>query len=229
MYLLHSDGLLTGFSLRSFLLLSSVPSEYTQSFSTTLSFAPSREFFGSKLYSNHLFGPAAPTSYSRKDFGPSNCSFRASSTFETFEVGLRSLESSSRASSAFETFEVGLRSLESSSRASSAFETFEMGLRSLKSSSRANSASRIFEEGLRSLELLLSGQQGLQDIWGRTSAPRVTSFGPAAPSRYSRQGFGPSDYLFWASSAFEIFEARLRSFESPFWLSGDFKEFELEL
>jgi hypothetical protein len=38
--------------------------------------------------------------------------FRASSAFEIFEVGLRSLELSFRASSAFEIFEAGLRSLE---------------------------------------------------------------------------------------------------------------------
>jgi hypothetical protein len=103
-----------------------------------------------------IFGPAAPSRHSRRDFGPSNCSFRAGSAFETFEAGLRSLESSSRANIAF----------------------------------------KIFEEGLRSLELLLSGQQRLQDIRGRASAPRITSFGPAAPSRYSKPGFGPSNRLF---------------------------------
>jgi hypothetical protein len=47
--------------------------------------------------------------------------------------------------------------------------------------------------GLRSLELFLSGQQRLQDIRDGTSVPRIVSFGPAAPSRYSRRGFGPSN------------------------------------
>jgi hypothetical protein len=78
---------------------------------------------------------------------------------------------------------------------------------------RASSAFKIFEAGLRSLELLLLGQQRLQDIRGWTSVPRITSFGPAAPSRYSRQDFGPSNYFFRASSAFKIFEAGLRSLE----------------
>jgi hypothetical protein len=58
---------------------------------------------------------------------------------------------------------------------------------------RASSAFKIFEAGLWSLELLLSGQQRLQDIRSRTSVPRIVSFGPAAPSRYSRRGFSPSN------------------------------------
>jgi hypothetical protein len=41
-------------------------------------------------------------------------------------------------------------------------------------------------------------------------------FGSATPSRYSRQDFGPSNHLFWASSAFKLFEAGLRSLESSF-------------
>jgi hypothetical protein len=76
---------------------------------------------------------------------------------------------------------------------------------------RASSAFKIFEAGLRSPELLLSGQQRLQDIRGRASVPRITSFGPAAPSRYSRQIFGPSNYSFRASSAFKILEVGLQS------------------
>jgi hypothetical protein len=139
MYPLHSDGLSTGFPSRSFVLLSFVPPEYTQSFSTILSFAEHlllRGNFRSKLYSNYLF------------------------------------------------------------RASSAFE--------------------IFEAGLRSLELSLSGQQRLRDIRGRASAPRVIFLGPAAPSRYSRQGFDPSNYRFRAGSTFEIFEAGLRPLELSF-------------
>jgi hypothetical protein len=81
---------------------------------------------------------------------------------------------------------------------------------------QAGSAFKIFEAGLRSLELLFSGQQRLQDIRGRALVPRIAFFGPAAPSRYSRQGFGPSNCFFWASSAFKIFEAGLRSLEFLF-------------
>jgi hypothetical protein len=106
----------------------------------------------------------------------------------------------------------------------------------LNCSFRASSAFKVFEAGLRSLELFLSGQQRLQGIRGRasvsriassgqqrlqdirggTSVPRIVSFGPAAPSRYSRQGFGPLNCFFRASSAFKIFEVGLRSFELPF-------------
>jgi hypothetical protein len=76
---------------------------------------------------------------------------------------------------------------------------------------QASSAFKIFEAGLWSLKLLFSGQQRLQDIRGRASVPRIVSFGPAAPSKYSRQGFGPSNCFFRASSAFKIFEAGLWS------------------
>jgi hypothetical protein len=70
-----------------------------------------------------------------------------------------------------------------------------------------------FEAGLRSLELSLSGQQCLQVIRGWASVPRIVSFGPAVPSSYSRLGFGPSNCLFRAGSAFKLFEAGLRSLE----------------
>jgi hypothetical protein len=64
--------------------------------------------------------------------------------------------------------------------------------------------------------LFLSGQQRLQDIRGRASVPRIVSFGPAVPSSYSRQGFGPSNCLFRPSDAFKVFELELRTFESSF-------------
>jgi hypothetical protein len=99
------------------------------------------------------FGPAAPSMYSRQDFGPSSYPFWASSAFD------------------------------------------------------------IFESGLRSLELSLSGQQRLRHVRVRAPVPRIISFGPAAPSTYSSQGTGPSNYLFRASSAIETFEAGFRSFE----------------
>jgi hypothetical protein len=83
-----------------------------------------------------FFGPAAPSSYSRLNFGSPNHLFRASSAFKIFEAGLRFPESP------------------------------------------------------------FSGQQRLQDLRGRASVPRIISFGPAAPSGYSRQGFGPSNCLF---------------------------------
>jgi hypothetical protein len=74
---------------------------------------------------------------------------------------------------------------------------------------RASSAFKIFEAGLRYLELLLSGQQLLQDIRGRASVPRIV--------------------FFRASSAFKILEAGLQSLELLFRPSSDFREFELEL
>jgi hypothetical protein len=56
--------------------------------------------------------------------------------------------------------------------------------------------------------LFLSGQQRLQDIRGRASVPQIVSFGPAAPSRYSRQGCGPLNHPFRACSATMLFEYR---------------------
>jgi hypothetical protein len=175
MYPLHSDGLSTEFPSRSFMLLSFAPSEYTQSFSTTLSFAPSREFLVEIVFELSLLGqqrlqnirgralvpriisfrPAAPSRYSRQGFGPSNCFFRASSAFETFEAGLRSLESSFRASSAF----------------------------------------KLFEARLRSLELLLSGQQRLRAIRGWASILRVIFFGLVIPSENSGLSCRPLNHL----------------------------------
>jgi hypothetical protein len=90
----------------------------------------------------------------------------------------------------------------------------------------ASSAFKLFEAGLRSLELFLSGQQRLQVIRGRTLVPRIVSFGPAAPSSYSRQDFGPSNCFFRASSAFKLFEAGLWSLELSFRASCAFKIFE---
>jgi hypothetical protein len=78
---------------------------------------------------------------------------------------------------------------------------------------RASSAFDIFESGLQSLELSLSGQQRLRHIRARAPIPRIISFGPAAPSTYSSQGSGPSNFLFRASGAFDIFEPGLRSLE----------------
>jgi hypothetical protein len=73
-----------------------------------------------------------------------------------------------------------------------------------------------FEARLRSLELSFSGQQCLQVIRGWASVPRIIFFGPAVPSSYSRLGFGSSNCLFWASSAFKLFEAGLWSLELSF-------------
>jgi hypothetical protein len=106
---------------------------------------------------------------------PRIASFRASSAFDIFESGFRSLELtlfgpaaplsySFRASSAFDIFESGLRSLELTLFGPAA---------PLSYSFRAGSAFDIFESGLRSLELI--------------------SFGPAAPSTYSSWGSCPSN------------------------------------
>jgi hypothetical protein len=67
-------------------------------------------------------------------------------------------------------------------------------------------------------ELPLSGQQCLQVIRGWASVPRIASSGPAVPSSYLRLGFGPSNCLFRASSAFRLFKVGLRFLELP--LSG---------
>jgi hypothetical protein len=56
--------------------------------------------------------------------------------------------------------------------------------------------------------------EGVFDSWLNLS--RIAFFGPAVPSGYSRLGFGPSNYLFRASSAFKLFEAGLRSLELSF-------------
>jgi hypothetical protein len=64
--------------------------------------------------------------------------------------------------------------------------------------------------------LSFSGQQCLQTIRDWDSVPRIVFFGPAVPSNYSRPGFGPSDCLFRASSAFKLFEIGLRSLELSF-------------
>jgi hypothetical protein len=66
------------------------------------------------------------------------------------------------------------------------------------------------------LELSLLGQQCLQVIQGWAPVPRIVSFGPAVPSSYSRLGFGPSNCLFRASSAFKLFEAGLWFLELSF-------------
>jgi hypothetical protein len=78
---------------------------------------------------------------------------------------------------------------------------------------RASSAFKLFGAGLRSLELSSLGQQCLPVIRGWASVPRIIFFGPAVPSSYSRLGFGPSNCLLRASSAFQLFEAGFRSLE----------------
>jgi hypothetical protein len=78
---------------------------------------------------------------------------------------------------------------------------------------QASSAFKSFEAGLRSLELSSAGHQCLQVIRGWASVPQFASFGPAAPSSYSRLGFGPSICFLRASSASKLFEAGLRSHE----------------
>jgi hypothetical protein len=81
---------------------------------------------------------------------------------------------------------------------------------------RASSTFDVFEAGLWSLENISFGQQRLRDIRSRTSVPRAIPFGPAVPSRYSKQDFGLSKLSLSASSAFEIFEVGFRSLELSF-------------
>jgi hypothetical protein len=58
-----------------------------------------------------------------------------------------------------------------------------------------------------------SGQQCLQVIRDWASVPRIVFFGPAVPSSYSSLGFGPSNCLLRASSAFKLFKPGLQSLE----------------
>jgi hypothetical protein len=164
--------------------------------------------------SNCIFGPAAPLTYSSQGFGPSNYLFRASSAFDIFESGLRSFEFSLSGQQRLRHIRVRAsvpRIISFGPAAPSTYSSQGFGPSSYLF--RASSAFDIFESGLWSLELSLSGQQRLRHIRIRASVLRVFSFGPAAPLTYSSQGFGPSSYLFRASSAFDIFESGLRSLE----------------
>jgi hypothetical protein len=148
---LHSGGFSAGSLSRSFLLLFLVPPEYTQSFRRLCFFAEHLFLRGNfRSLELFVFGPAAPSTYSRQGFGPSNYLFSGQQRLRHIR-GRASVPRiiSFRASSAFDIFAVGLRSLE------------------------------------------------------------LSLFGPATPSTYSRQGSGPSNYLFRADSAFKIIEARL--------------------
>jgi hypothetical protein len=148
MCLLHLNGISTGFSFEAFCVpLFCVTRICIESFLDDSAILPSKLFLSGQQRLRCIrgrtsvprvipFGPAAPSMYSGKDFGPSSYPFRASSAFD------------------------------------------------------------VFEAGLRSLELSLSGQQRLRCIRGRTSVPRVISFGPAVPSRHSRQGFDLSSGFF---------------------------------
>jgi hypothetical protein len=78
-------------------------------------------------------------------------------------------------------------------------------------------ALQLLELGLWPFESSSSGQQCRQTIRDRALVPRIVFFGPAVPPSCSRLGFGPSNCILRASSAFElfkIFESELRSFES---------------
>jgi hypothetical protein len=63
------------------------------------------------------------------------------------------------------------------------------------------------------LEILSPGQQCLQIIRAWASVSRIIFFGPAVPYNYSSLGFGPSNYLLQASSAFKLFGFGLWSLE----------------
>jgi hypothetical protein len=64
--------------------------------------------------------------------------------------------------------------------------------------------------------LPFSGQQCLHVIRGWASVPQIAFLGPVVPSGYSRLSIAPSICLFWASSAFRLFEAERRSLDFPF-------------
>jgi hypothetical protein len=139
-----------------------------------------------------FFGPAAPSYYSSAGFGPLNCLLRASSAFVLFECGLRSLELPSSGQQRLRIIRVRA-SVPRIAFFGPAAPSYYLsaGFGPSNCLLWASSAFVLFECGLRSLELFLSGRQRLQDIRGRASAPRIVSFGPAAPSRGSRRASAP--------------------------------------
>jgi hypothetical protein len=74
---------------------------------------------------------------------------------------------------------------------------------------------RFFDDSVFCFKLGFSSKECLL-IRGWALVPQIVFFGPAVPSSYSRLGFGPSNCLFRASSAFKLFEAGLRSLELSF-------------
>jgi hypothetical protein len=163
MCLLHLNGISTGFSFEAFCApFFCVIRICTEFFLTILSFYSSSQFF------------------------------RASSAFDVFEAGLRSLE----------VISFGQQRLRDIRSRTSVPRAIPFG---------PAAPSRYSRQDFGPSKLSLLGQQRLRDIRGRTSVPRSYLFRPAAPSRYSRQDFGPSRLSLSASSAFEIFEAGLRS------------------
>jgi hypothetical protein len=165
------------------------------------------------------FGPAAPPNYSSAGFGPSNLFLRASSASELFECGFRSLESLPSGQQRLRIIRVRASVPRTSSfgpamppnYSSAGFGPSNLFL-------RASNAFELFECGLRSLESLPLGQQRLRIIRVRTSVPRISFFGLAAPPYYSSVSSGPSNRFFWASSASILFECELWSLE--LFLSG---------
>jgi hypothetical protein len=135
-------------------------------------------------------------------FGPSNCLLRASGAFKLFETGLWSFESSSSGQQSLRTIQA---------RASVPRIVFfgpavpsdysSQGFGPSNRLLQATSAFELFEPGLRSLKSFSLGQQCLRIIRAKASVPRIIFFGPAVPSNYSRQGFGPSNRLPRVSSA----------------------------
>jgi hypothetical protein len=131
-------------------------------------------------------------------FGPSNCLLRASSAFQLFETGLRSLELSSLGQQCLQV----IRDWASVPR----IVFFGPAV-----------SSKLFEPGLWSLELSHSGQQCLQIIRAWASVPRIISFESAALLLYSSSGPCPSNHLFRVSSASALFKFGPLSLESLFW------------
>jgi hypothetical protein len=133
------------------------------------------------------FGPAAPSMYSRQDFGPSKLSLSGQQRLRCIRG--RTLVPRSylfRASSAFDVFEVGLWSL---------------GVISFGPTAPSMHSRQDFGPS----KLSLSGRQRLRCVRGirsRTSAPRVISFGLAAPSRRLRQVFDLSSCFFRLNNTF---------------------------
>jgi hypothetical protein len=161
-------------------------------------------FFNDSVLLRIGFFEQGMLAHSRPGFGPSSGLFRASSAFELFEAGLRSLESPFSGQQCLRV----IRGRTSVPRIAffgpavpSSYSRPDFGPSNRLF--RASSAFELFEAGLRSLESPFSGQQCLQVIRGRTLVPRIAFFGPAAPSSYSRLGFGPSNHLLRSSNIFK--------------------------
>jgi hypothetical protein len=143
--------------------------------------------------------------------------FRASSAFDLFEAGLRSLELSLS----------GQQRLRYVRGRTSVPRTIAFGPAAPSICSRqdfgpsnrlfqASSAFKMFEAGLRSLESTLSGQQRLQDIRGRASGPQIVFFRASSAFEILDPSFSLSSCLFGSVVASENSSSSCEPLIHPF-------------